>query len=266
MQPQYLQQYLAKIGITSQPDNSLQSLKRIHQAQHRRIPFENFTIALGLPVELDQQSLFNKLVLNHRGGYCFEVNALLEQALKSLGFSTKVQLARVHLDGQTTARTHQVTLVTIDAQDWLVDAGFGSRTPRAPLPVTTGEQFNIDYQTFRFIEDEQYGLMLQAKEQQEWNNLYSLDFTHVCPRDIECGNFYTSSSPNSIFLSNRTACLPTEQGIVTLLNYTLTIRQGDQIEQIELNDDESYLAALQQYFAIELNAQYQQLMPINSDK
>ncbi|WP_425608775.1 arylamine N-acetyltransferase [Vibrio brasiliensis] len=54
--------------------------------------------------------------------------------------------------------------------------------------------------------------------------------------------------------------------MVTLLNYTLTIRQSDQIEQIELNDDESYLAALQQYFGIELDAQYQQLMPINSDK
>ncbi len=45
--------------------------------------------------------------------------------------------------------------------------------------------------------------------------------------------------------------MPTPNGITTLLNNKLTIRDGNNTEQLFLNDEHSYFSALKQHFGIE---------------
>ena len=168
-------------------------------------------------------------------------------------------LARVHIMGEATSRSHRVSLVILDGQEWLVDAGFGSSTPRAPLPMELNREISTDIQIFRFIQDELYGVMLQVKEDGDWTNLYSLDMTYVCDADIECSNHFTSTHPNSVFTTKCVASLPTENGIVTLVNRTIKIKQNDKVTEIDLDNEAAYFEGLKEYFNLEPKVDYKKL-------
>ncbi len=129
-----LQAYLKKVGISQSLNINTDTLLLLHNAQHRRLPFENFDIALGRGISVAEQDIINKLIYRERGGYCYELNALLLNVLKTIGFDARPLLGRVHLSGTPSGRTHQFTLVTMGEDKWIVDVGFGSNTPRAPLP------------------------------------------------------------------------------------------------------------------------------------
>lgn len=259
MTPEQLKQYLNRVGLNNAPQVSESGLTTLQNAQHRSIPFENMDVAIGKRIELSEQAIFEKLITNNRGGYCFEVNGLMLQALQAFGFEAKPLLGRVHLGDQPSGRSHQVTLVELEGKQWLVDVGFGSQTPRAPLPLLLDTELSTDMQTFRLLEDNQFGIMLQVKEDEVWNNLYSLDMAHVCSGDIEMGNHYTSTSPNSVFTSNCTAAMPNDKGIITLLNKTLKIKTADSIDEIILEDEASYFEALKAHFGIEIDVDFKAL-------
>lgn len=254
-----LHAYLTKLNINQEVNVNLDTLTLIHQKQHRTLPFENFDIALGKGIAITREHLIGKLVQRNRGGYCFELNALLLDVLQTLGFEASAILARVHLSGSPTSRTHQLSLVTLEGQKWVVDAGFGSNTPRAPLPLITGKAIHTDLQTFRFVEDENWGYLLQVQSrdnEHEWLDLYSLDLSPVVEADLVLGNYFTSTSPDSRFTTNRVASRPTPNGLITLENYTLKIRDGSTTKEITLEDNTSYLDMLKLYFDIEIDANY----------
>lgn len=258
MNSDQLQQYLHRIGLTQVPPVNEQGLVILHQHQHRHIPFENFDVIAGREIALGTGRLYQKLVAERRGGYCFEVNGLLLDALQTLGFDARPLLGRVHLSGQPSGRSHQVCLVTLGRQRWLVDAGFGANTPRHPLRLIPGPETQIDYQRFRFAEHREYGLLLQAKDEgsTEWIDLYSLDLGFVCDGDIQYGNHFTSTHPESVFTNSCIAALATESGIITLLNDGLSVRNANQHSRISLNSEPEYRSALAHYFGIELPQEY----------
>ncbi|HDM8177380.1 TPA: arylamine N-acetyltransferase [Vibrio harveyi] len=260
-----LQAYLKKVGISQSLNINTDTLLLLHNAQHRRLPFENFDIALGRGISVAEQDIINKLIYRERGGYCYELNALLFNVLKTIGFDARPLLGRVHLSGTPSGRTHQFTLVTMGEDKWIVDVGFGSNTPRAPLPFVLNQDIHTDLQTFRLIEHELVGYMLQVQsydDPEQWIDLYSLDFEHVFDGDIVCGNHYTSTSPNSHFTSSRVAALATDSGIITLFNHSLKYRANGEVVEIELEAGETYLSALKTHFGIALDADYSSLKPV----
>lgn len=260
-----LQAYLKRVGVAQPLDVSIDTLFTLHNAQHRRLPFENFDIALGKGISTSEQDIIDKLVYHERGGYCFELNGLLLSVLQNVGFDARPLLGRVHLSGTPSGRTHQVTLVTLGEEKWIVDAGFGSNTPRAPLPFVLNQAIHTDLQTFRFVENELAGFMLQIQsyeDEHQWIDMYSLDFEHVFDGDIVCGNHYASTSPNSRFTSSRVATLASENGIITLANHSLKHRANGEVLEIGLAEGEEYLFALKEHFGISLDAEYQDFKPL----
>lgn len=255
----YLQRIKHRQGVTL-TEAGLRSLLR---GQLHTIPFENFDVLLGRPILLDPGSLFDKLVERPRGGYCFELNGLFLQALEYFGFEARALLARVHLSGSPIiGRGHQLSLVTINGREWIADVGFGGQNMREPIPLEINQVCNSGSQILRLVKTEPYGVMLQSFDGELWQNLYSFDMAYAGPGDIKYGNYYTSTHPDSIFTQDRIASLPTREGVITLLNKTLKIRQEDSEQLIELPDDPRYFEALKQNFGIELDASYDMLPPL----
>ena len=81
--------YLQRIGLTACPTVDLAGLKQLHQAHYYSIPFENFDIPLDRGIDVAPSAIFNKLVTQQRGGYCFETNGLLLLALQHFGFQCR---------------------------------------------------------------------------------------------------------------------------------------------------------------------------------
>ena len=76
-----LDQYLLRIRLQHPDDANLTTLEAVVHGHTHSIPFENLSLThpLAVPtngeqaISTDQQTIFDKLVLKQRGGYCFEV-------------------------------------------------------------------------------------------------------------------------------------------------------------------------------------------------
>jgi N-hydroxyarylamine O-acetyltransferase len=259
MNPEKLTVYFNRIGFVGETAITEEILKKIHRAQHRHIPFENIDVIDGKTILLSDDAIYDKLVVNKRGGYCHEVNGLLHTVLNTLGFEVRALLGRVHLSETPTGRGHRVTLAVINNQHWLVDAGFGLFTPRSPLPIVFNKELTTDSQSFRFVRDERYSVMLQIKDEGEWKNTYSFDMEHVCMGDLEYANHYSSTHPNSVFTSKLVIVLATEVGSNVMVNQQLKIRVGDTIKETILDDEQAYFSALKEYFGLKPNISYQKV-------
>ena len=255
--------YLTRIGFKGEPTVSLESLRDLHLKQLFTIPFENFDIVLGKGIDLTPSNLFNKLVHNHRGGYCFELNGLFLMALQNFGFHARGLLGRVHASGTPSSKSHQFTLVHLDGERWITDVGFGKGTMQNPIPLIFNQPISVFHQLFRFVESPLYGIMLQTMFEGEWHDEYSFTLQHIFPNDILMGNYYTSTSPDSYFVKSRVAALPTEHGTNTLRNFLLKKASSNSEIEETLKDDQSYIEALDQYFGIKLDATIGDFRPVS---
>ncbi|MBN4079979.1 arylamine N-acetyltransferase [bacterium AH-315-C08] len=243
--------YLQRIGYAGKVIPDQKHLEGLHHAHLHAIPFENFDILSGKGINLELEALFNKLVHNKRGGYCFELNGIFLEALKTFGFEARPLLGRVHITGVPTGRGHQITLVTLQGKKWIVDVGFGGSTPRTPIQLEFDKPFTQNGQRIRLIETQEFGIMLQSQNKDQWQNLYSFDLEYVCPGDIQYGNHFASTHPDSFFTYARVAALPVHNGLFTLYNNTLTSVVSGKEEARELADGQPYIDALKTCFGIE---------------
>jgi N-hydroxyarylamine O-acetyltransferase len=107
-----LDKYLERINYSGSTKATEETLHDLHVCHTLNVPFENLDVFYNMPPLLDEFSLYNKIVLNRRGGYCFEMNGIFSIVLKKMGFKVTDLLARVTIDGTNyTAKTHQVLLV-----------------------------------------------------------------------------------------------------------------------------------------------------------
>ena len=257
-----LDAYLERVKLSGPVKVNEEGLEALHRAQVYSIPFENFDILLGRGIALAPSALVEKLVEHRRGGYCFELNGLFRLAAEASGFEVQTLLARVHTGQEPSARTHQIGLVELGGRDWLVDVGFGKQSPRAPMPFELERQSMQDGVPYRVVKAPPWGFMLQSREAEEWQDLYSFDLGHVTAADIECGNHLTSTHLQSFFTQVRIAALAKPDGRVSLLEFTLRTESDGVSESQELLPGESFVAALESHFGIELGEPYEAIKPL----
>nr|CRH05539.1 putative N-hydroxyarylamine O-acetyltransferase [Candidatus Magnetococcus massalia] len=255
------QAYLQRIHLKQEIAASLDGLRALHHAHLSAIPFENFDVLLGRKISLKPQDLFHKLVEKQRGGYCYEVNGLFLMALQAFGFEARALLGRVHLSGTPTGREHQLSLITLDEKLWIADVGFGGKTPPEPMPLIVDQPIAFADQTMRLMESQAFGFMLQSRGQEGWEDLYSFDLSYVCQGDIDQGNFFSSTAPDTFLSTERIATLQTKWGVMTLLNHTLKKREQGGEQVIELQDGPGYIKALEEHFSIKLDATCAEFSP-----
>lgn len=68
--------YLKRIGICHAIEPTLSNLRRLHLSHMRSVPFENLDIHMGNVIELSLPKLYKKIVVDRRGGFCYELNGL----------------------------------------------------------------------------------------------------------------------------------------------------------------------------------------------
>jgi N-hydroxyarylamine O-acetyltransferase len=137
-----LQQYLDRIHYAGSVEPTLATLTALHEAHVCSVTFENLDVQLGRRLSLDVGEAFEKIVVEGRGGWCYEQNGLFGWALSAIGFDVQRVaggVMREHV-GETTAANHLCLLV--GAADsparYLADVGFGGSMIR-PIPLVAGE-------------------------------------------------------------------------------------------------------------------------------
>jgi len=262
-----LSAYLARIGLKEPPAPTAEGLAQLQRAHRLAIPFENLDVILGRGIAIDSASVFAKLVTAKRGGYCFEQNRLFEDALEALGFVTRPLLARVWLgvEGPPPGRTHTLSLVTINGQEWIADAGFGgSYAP--PMPLAEGETaLAPDGAKFRLNRDPLHGWMLERDGDAAttdgrtkgagWQPQFSFSLEPVFAADLILSNHWTSTAPESRFRQLRIASIVLPHGFASLTDRAYRRRNGDKEAAGEIDDPRVYRMRLSLLFGIDLTAE-----------
>jgi N-hydroxyarylamine O-acetyltransferase len=257
LNPTDLDAYLQRIGHTGACTTALETLTAIHHAHACSIAFENLDPWLGVPVHLDPSAVHTKLVRGQRGGFCYEHNALLGAALRTLGFSVTDLAARVLWNmpaEMIRPRTHMLLVVDLDSHRYVVDGGFGGMTLTAPLRLDLSTPQATPHGPFR-LQPTPIDRVLQAGVAGEWKPVYRFDLQPQLRSDYEMASWYLCNHPDSMFRQLLVAAKPGLAGRHVLRDRQLTLHALDGSNTTRtLATSAELREALQCIFGIDLSA------------
>lgn len=225
--------YLQRLGFDAPPAPTLDTLRQLQLRHTGVFPFENLTTLSGEPVLIDLPSIERKVLHEGRGGYCYELNYLYLTLLQELGFDARGISGRVVMgqpEGAWTARTHRLSLVTLDGVRYITDVGFGGMVPTAPLLLDSRAEQLTPHEPYR-IEQHVDGFTLRAKVGDEWRAMYIFDLQRQEDIDYAVGNWYVSTWPESSFATKLMVARTGEGWRRTLNNGAFAIHRMDQESQ-----------------------------------
>ncbi len=220
----FIDEYFTRLGFNGEARADLATLKQLHLLHTCHIPFENLDVLLERPILLDDAHLFEKLVIARRGGYCYEQNGVFTRALRALGFTVQDLGARVVIANppEMPPRTHRLSLITLDDQQWLADVGFGGQTLSTPIAFTPDTVQHTPHGSYRLTKSEE-DYCLETLHDEGWQALYRFDLAHQYPADYLMANHFVSRWPDSHFRHHLLlAKMRPDGGKITLVNRRVT--------------------------------------------
>lgn len=248
--------YLERIGLDKPVKPDLHTLRGLQLAHMQSVPFENLDIGLKRPIRLDRQSLWNKIVVNRRGGFCYELNGLFAWLLQEIGFDVAHLNARVFdREGNLGIEfDHLALLVRIPDQPgrWLADVGFGDSFTE-PLNLEDEGEQPQGLRAYRLESMHGGCAVWQRNYNGTWGRQYFFDLQpHNFPEEYESACLYHQTSPESSFTRGSIISRATPQGRVSLEDGWLIVTENGQRTERQLKDREEYHALLKQYYGITL--------------
>jgi N-hydroxyarylamine O-acetyltransferase len=243
--------YLKRINYHGGTEPTIRTLKQLQWSHLFAVPFENLDIHLGIPIRLDLNRIYDKIVLHRRGGFCYELNGLFCALLRQLGYSVNMLAARV-LDTQGNMGikfAHLILMVELEKR-WLVDVGFGDSF-LYPLQLDSQEQQSDGRANYRISqENERYCLWSREIQADEWQAQHVFTLSSYNLADFEEACEYQQTSPESHFTQKTVCTLPTTNGRITLSNNRLIIRDRDGKSEVTLNDKAEIARTLRENFGM----------------
>ena len=252
-----LDAYFERIGYAGPAAPTLDVLHALTAAHAQSIPFENIDVLLGRAIDLTPEALFEKLVIQKRGGYCFEQNGLFLEVLTTLGFRVTPLSGRVRLQRPrdfVPPRTHLFLRVEIDGEPWITDVGVGSASLTAAIRFAADIEQPTPNELRRVVLEEGKWFH-QVRYGDTWNDIYDFTGEDMPFIDRVVANWYTSAHPASHFRNRLVVARALPEGRRrTLLNDELTLRARDGTTQVrKITSHAELLGVLDDAFGLRLS-------------
>lgn len=250
--------YLARLelaGMDRRP--TLENLCALQRAHLYHVPYENLDVMRGVPLSLETEDLFRKIVLNRRGGYCFELNGLFSWLLRELGYEVTGYAARfLRSAGDTLPmRGHQVMRVQpMDCEDaYLADAATGCGSPDMPICLKEGALVTQLTGRYRMTRHPDRSWLLQEWREERWQRLYQFSEEPQLPIDYQVASYYCEHAPQSTARQKWIVNLRTRNGRYTVDGDQFKHFSGDQVEVIVPRSEAERDRLLREWFGIVLD-------------
>ncbi len=248
--------YLTRIQYFNPVKPDDQTLQELQFAHIQRVPFENLDIGLKRPIHLDEEVLWNKIVVQKRGGFCYELNGLFARLLEEIGFKVTYLNARVYnREGKLGIEfDHLALLVQVPNQPtrWLVDVGFGDSF-NEPLNFEEHDEQVQGLRVYRLEQTDDGYITWQKNYDGSWERQYFFDLQpRNFPDDYEAACLYHQTSPKSSFTRGSIITRATPDGRVSLEDGRLILTKNGQRSERPLKDKEEYHALLKDHFDVAL--------------
>jgi N-hydroxyarylamine O-acetyltransferase len=245
--------YFSRIRYDGPVEPTADTLRALHVAHLRAVPFENLSIHLGEPIVLDDRALFEKVVLRRRGGFCYELNGLFAALLRALGFDVAMLSAGVMgAAGEFGPEFDHMSLRVQPADasgPWLADVGFGDCFVE-PLPFCAGE---VARGRDRWIvaDGPTHWLLSRATGDSQPRPQYRFTTRPRRYADYAAMCAFHQTSPESPFTRQRLCTIATNEGRVTLSGLRLATTSGGAKNERAIGERE-YAEVLTRHFGIVL--------------
>ena len=246
--------YLERIGYCGGTRPNFDVLRRLTRKHLLSIPFENLDLHLDRPIILSEKAFYDKIIREHRGGFCYELNGLFATLLDELGFKVSMLSARVARKGGGFSPNfdHMTLLVQLE-HPWLVDVGFGDSFTEPKRLDMSGPQADRGKQ-YRFTRRDGWTLLSwRPKGYGDWEPQYLFSLR---PRKLEefiprCR--WQQTSPRSHFKKGRICTRLTSNGRLSLTDTKFIVTRGGRRSERPVKDPEEFAMLLRRHFGIDLN-------------
>ncbi|OCA90433.1 arylamine N-acetyltransferase [Bacillus sp. FJAT-27225] len=229
-----------RIGYTGKGKIGFNDLDVLLEKTAMAIPFENLRIMEGAAKELSEENLIEKILVQHEGGLCYELNPLLFLILKDNGFDVEMVRGVVYDHSRKqwseTGMTHVAIILNRDGERYLVDTGFGGNLPLRPVPLN-GEivsSFNGEFRVARTETDYgDYIFHMKLSKDPDWKIGYAFNtreqFDDV--KNLNSVQKVIVENPASAFNKKRLITKLTNSGSMTLTEDTFTTWTNGRLEK-----------------------------------
>lgn len=250
--------YLRRIKYTGEVCADLPTLRSLLHHHVFNIPFEVFDIHSRTPISLQVESIYRKVILGKRGGYCFELNILFHRLLQRFGFTVSMVSGRLlHGHGYGPEFEHLALIVELEGRKWLVDAGYGDFSLQ-PLAIQPDE-IQSDGRTFYQVTDkvivdgEKYlGVVKWNHSKQAFRTEYIFTLIPRVEQEFAGMNHFHQTSPKSHFARSLICTLPTKDGRITIINNRLIRTEHGKKQVKVILNPEHREELLEKYFHFDM--------------
>lgn len=246
--------FFERVGLESNTkvEHTYDFIKMIQYHSVTSIPYENIDIVSGLNLSLKPEDIFNKIVVNHRGGYCFELNALISHLYKELGFKVNDYPARyLREETQIPMRRHRVMTAALNDGEYLCDIGVGQKAPRYPLKVEEDIIQSQFGEAYKMEKSSDLGWVVYDWHNESWRSFFSFTCEKQYEVDFNQASYYFETHPDSKFNKDYIVTIKTLDGRKTLNGREFKVFVGDKPVHIEENiSDKRLIQVLSKEFKL----------------
>lgn len=252
--------YLADLALESK-NRDINFLRELQSRHLAKYSFNNLAVVLEQDMPLDSESLFQKIVRQGQGGYCFEHNKLVFDVLVELGFDPRIILARViYKRTLDEPRTHRISLLNFDGEQYVVDAGYGYFAALYPVKLEPGlvqEQGNF---TYRIMQDQTGEYCYQILKNGDFVTLYTFDLSRYTEQDCLMGHFYMQKHPEDGCLNKLLVSLKDFNNIQSLSGGEFHHIRNEETEITTIDNPETLHRILTQIFQLNMDLTKSELL------
>jgi len=249
-----LQHYLERIKYAGSVEPSFTTLAALQEAHVCSVPFENLDVQLSRPLSIRIEEAYEKIVVNSRGGWCYEQNGLFGWALSEMGFDVTRIAASVMRDqrGKASEASHLCLLVKPSESKikYLVDVGFGGSMIR-PIALMEGQHYQPPFKLGLERLDDHYWRFWESLGDEKFSFDFSEEPAHE-PSLARKSTFLQTDS-SSGFVLNLVAQLRSRDQHCMLRGRVFSVAKQGAIESTTVDSPEELVSMLSREFHLDVH-------------
>ena len=251
--------YLERIDYHSDRKPTLDHLKELIRKNQTHIPYGNLDFyqnqncpSLAIP------DIFEKIIIRHGCGGCFEINMLFFALLQSLGYDLfPVTVKCLFVSADPVVPTHCAAIVTINDGRYYVDVGLGLPSPVVPVALDEGSEWqpaaiSPHYYSYKMHQEGDTILF------EGYNGSKRMSLVSFVPQPVDLVdfiplNYYACMAETSPVTQGIIVELSRENGSARIVKDQLTISSDEKVEKRILETDDDLNTALWEVFGIKVS-------------
>ena len=249
-----LQHYLDRIEYGGTTEPSFTTLAALQEAHVCSVPFENLDVQLGRPLSIRIEEAYKKIVVNSRGGWCYEQNGLFGWALSEVGFDVSRIAASVMRDqrGKASEASHLCLLVKPPESKtkYLADVGFGGSMIR-PIALIEAQHDQPPFKLGLERLDDHYWRFWESLGDEK----FTFDFTEepACESSLAKKSAFLQSDSSSSFVLNLVVQLRSRDQHCMLRGRVFSVAKSGTIKSKTMDSPEALVSILANEFHLDVH-------------